>query len=150
MNALKSLSWLALIAQCVVLLAGCSRSDPERELRAAMADMQAAVVKKDTGAFMKFVADDFTRQSGGMTAKELRRTLTGVFLAQKSVSVSATVGEVTIDAKDKTRATVRITVLATGAQGMLPDTAQSWDMTAGFRREGGVWKVFNAEWKPLL
>ena len=131
----------------VTLLGACSRSDPEKELRAAVDAMQAAIQAKNTSGFLDHVADDFTRESGNFDKKEARRILAGVFLTHQSINVVSTVRDIKIDGQ---RATAQITVLATGSSGLLPERGQSWTFSTHWRREAGAWRVFNAEWKEAL
>ncbi len=59
--------WLAAAAVAVATvaaLAACSRSDPERELRATIDSMARALEQRRPGDFLDAVADDFTRESG--------------------------------------------------------------------------------------
>jgi ketosteroid isomerase-like protein len=144
----------ALLFAALALLAACSRSDPEKELRATLAAMEAAVQKRDASAFMAHVADDFTRQGGGMDAKELRRTLAAVFISNANITLTATVRELAIEPGGK-RATVQVAAAAAGGQGaLLPERAQGWDIRCAFRRQGnsasGKWQAFNCDWRELL
>jgi ketosteroid isomerase-like protein len=137
----------AFITLCIAAalgLAACSRSDPERELRAAISDMQAAIEAREMSRFLKHISDDFARQSGGFDRKEITRTLAGVFLSNQKINVVLTIRTVKIDGK---QATVVFNALATGGEGLLPERAQGWDFISEWRRDGSDWKVFSAEWK---
>jgi ketosteroid isomerase-like protein len=154
MNRVYGVLTAALLFAVLTLLGACARSDPEKELRATLVEMQAAVQKRDPSAFMAHVADDFTRQAGGMDAKELRRTLAAVFIRNQSIDITATVRELAIEPGGK-RATVQVTAAAAGGQGaLLPERAQGWDIRCAFRRQGnstsGKWQAFNCDWKELL
>jgi len=45
------------------------------------------------------------------------------------------------------RARTKVRVVATGGSGLLPERGQTWEFDAGWRREKGTWRVFNAEWQ---
>ena len=48
------------------------------------------------------------------------------------------------------RATVRFSAVVTGGSGrFLPERAQAWEVTSGWRDEGGDWRLYYAQWKPL-
>jgi ketosteroid isomerase-like protein len=127
------------------LLAACGRGDPERELRATIAKMARAIETHDPGDFLDHLADDFTRDSGAFGKLEAKRLLAGVMLRNEKIGVTAVVTRVEIEG-DRARATLR--VLATGGRGgLLPERGQSWQFESSWRREGGAWKVFNAEWR---
>ncbi|MGE0802557.1 MAG: hypothetical protein AB7G13_18865 [Lautropia sp.] len=133
----------ALLAALVMLLAaGCSRSPSEQGLRDVIAEMAAAVEKRDAAAFLSHVADDFTRESGGMDQQQLRALLLGLFLRNQRIDVVTSIREIRIDGK---RATVRLSVLATGGAGLLPERGRAWDLTTAWRHDGD-WKIFNAQW----
>jgi hypothetical protein len=135
-----------------VLLAGCSRADPERELRETIAAMAHAVEARDPGTFLAALTEDFTRESGAFGKPDAKRVLAGVYLRNEKIRLAAVVTDVTIDG-DGERARARVRVVATGASsaaGLLPERGQTWEFDTAWRRDGGRWKVFNAEWREGL
>jgi ketosteroid isomerase-like protein len=133
-----------LLALGAVLAAGCGRSDPERELRATIDAMAQAIEKREPAAFLDAMADDFSRESGAFGKQDAKRTLVAAILRNEKIHVSAAVTELRIDGE---RAFARVRVVATGGAGLLPERGQTWDFESAWRREGGQWKVFNAEWR---
>ena len=125
-------------------LAACSRSDPERELRDTIAAMAKAIESREPGAFLDSVADDFTRESGAFGRQDVKRTLAGIYLRNEKIRLAAVVTDVRLEG-DRARARVR--VVATGTTGLLPERGQSWEFDSAWRRDGGRWRVFNAEWR---
>jgi hypothetical protein len=136
---------LALLA-CVLLFA-CARSDPERELRAAVAQMAHAVEARTPGDLLEYLADDFTRESSTFGKPDVRRMLAGVILRNEKISVTAIVTSVEITGE---RARMKVRVVATGGAALFPERGQTWDFDAAWRREKGRWRVFNAEWQEGL
>jgi len=136
-----------LLVVVTITLAACSRSDPERELRSAVAAMAQSIEQREPAAFLDFVSDDFARDSGAFGKQEAKRLLAAVYLRNEKVSVNAVVTDVRIE-KDRARAKVR--VFATGGAGLLPERGQGWDFDSTWRREKGRWKVYNAEWVDVL
>ena len=128
----------------MLVAAGCSRSDPERELRATIAAMAAAIESKEVGRVLDHVTEDFTRDSGGFGRQEVRRVLAAALLRNDKISVTAVVTSIEVQGN---RATAQVRVVATGGAGLLPERGQTWDFTTAWRREGSQWKVFNAEWR---
>src|SRR5215831_17703088 len=100
---------LALLV-CVLFVA-CARSDPERELRAAVAQMAHAVEARAPGDLLEYLADDFTRESSAFGKQDVRRVLAGVLLRNEKISVTAVVTSVEITGE---RARTRVRVVATG------------------------------------
>ena len=126
---------------------GCSRSDPERELRSSVSAMAQAIEQREPAAFLDSISDDFARESGAFGQQDVKRLLVGAYLRNEKISVNAVVTDVRIDG-DRARAKVR--VVATGGAGLLPERGQGWDFDSVWRRENGRWKVYNAEWIEAL
>jgi hypothetical protein len=135
------------IAALGTLIAGCARSDPERELRDTIGAMAAAIEKRDPGVFLEALADDFTRDSGAFGKDDAKRVIAGALLPHEKIRVIAVVTDVRIDGK---RAFAKVRVVATGGAGLLPERGQTWEFDSAWRREGGRWRVFNAEWREGL
>ncbi len=135
---------MALLMPAVLALAACSRGDPERELRDTIAAMAKAIEGGEPGAFLESVADDFTRESGAFGKQDAKRVLAGIYLRNEKIHLAAVVTDLRIEG-DRARARVR--VVATGGPGLLPERGQSWEFDSAWRRDGGQWKVFNAEWR---
>lgn len=109
--------------------------------------MQAAASARDPGQFMEGITDDFSG-SGGIDRAALHNLLRMQFLA--NATVTATIGPVATELHDD-KATVRFSVVLTGGAGrVLPDSVQSYNVTSGWRLVDGEWKVYWAEWKPML
>jgi len=129
------------------LLGGCSRSDPEQQLRSTIAAMARAVEQREPANFLDVVADDFARESGAFGKQDAKRVLAGAYVRNEKITVSAVVTEVRVDGD---RASAKVKVFATGGAGLLPERGQTWDFDSAWRRESGRWKVFNAEWSEGL
>jgi len=138
---------VAVLLLALAFVAGCGRSDPERELRATIDAMAQAIEKREPAAFMEALTDDFSRESGAFGKQEAKRTLVAAILRNEKIGVSAVVTEVRIEGD---RAFARVRVVATGGAGLLPERGQAWDFESAWRRERGQWKVFNAEWREGL
>ena len=138
------MSGRAFFLALVLLAAACGRSDPEKELRAAVAAMAQAIEQHRVGDALEPVADDFTRESGAFGKQDARRLLAATVLRNEKIQVSATVTEVRIEGD---RAFAKVRVLAIGGAGLLPERGQAWEFDTVWRRDRGGWKVFNAEWR---
>jgi hypothetical protein len=131
----------------LALAAGCTRSDPERELRATIDTMAQAIEKREPAAFLDAVAEDFTRESGAFGKQDAKRTLLAAHLRNEKILVNAVVTGVRIEGD---RAFAQVRVIATGGAGLLPERGQTWDFDSAWRRERGQWRVYNAEWREGL
>lgn len=129
-------------------LTGCSRSDPERELRATIDTMARAIEQREPGAFLDALAEDFTRDSGAFGKQDAKRLLAAQMLRNERITLAVAVTDIAIEG-DRARVTLR--VLATGsAGGLIPERGQAWEFTSAWRRSGSRWQVFNAEWRDGL
>lgn len=130
-----------------MLSLGCTRSNPERELREAITRMASAIEQRQPGDFVGALADDFTRESGGFDKQEVRRVLAAVMLRNARIGVTSVVTSMQVEGD---RARVQLRVVATGGDGLLPERGQTWEIDSAWRRDGNRWKVFNAEWREGL
>jgi len=146
MSTDRSLLRIAFVVLATAAI-GCSRSDPERELRSAVSSMAQSIEQREPSAFLDSLSDDFARESGAFGKQDVKRLLLGAYLRNEKISVNAVVTDVRIDG-DRARAKVR--VVATGGAGLLPERGQGWDFDSVWRRESGRWKVYNAEWSEAL
>ena len=128
-------------------LAGCDSTPPEQKLRATIAKMETDGEAHKVSDVMDVVADDFGGP-GGMDRKGLQRFLTLVSLQNTNLGV--TMGPIEVEVMGE-RATAKFTLGATGGAGrFMPDRAQVYDVTTGWRMEGGEWKLISAQWKDQL
>jgi hypothetical protein len=134
-------------AAAALPLAACTRSDPERELRATIATMAQAIERREPADFLDGVAEDFTRESSAFGKQDAKRILAGILLRNEKISVTAVVTDLQIDGE---RASARLRVVATGGAGLLPERGQTWEFDSAWRRVDGRWQVFNAEWREGL
>ncbi|MEA9752374.1 nuclear transport factor 2 family protein [Xanthomonas campestris pv. raphani] len=125
------LRWhVGMAALCVLLLAGCA----EQRLRATVEQMRAAIEARDVREAMAPVAEDFVGEHG-MDAAGARRLLQLQLLGHQTIGV--TVGPVDVQMQGST-ATVRFSVLLTGGGRWLPDQAQHYQVTTGWRLRGST------------
>lgn len=136
---------LLLAAVLLGLLSGCARSDPETRLRGDFQQLQSALDERRVGDFMDAISADFAGNEGldrAATHKMLRLQMLG------RATTSVTTGPLDVSLQGDT-ATVRFTAIATGGSGrFMPDTANVYDVTTGWRDQGGTWRVYYAQWQP--
>ena len=138
----------ALFPLLAVVLAGavaCARTAPEDALRARIAALEEAIDARDAGALRGFLADDFVGP-GGMDDAGARRLAQGVFLRYRDIGTQ--LGPLDVEVQD-THARVGFDVVVTGgANAMLPQSGQVYDVRTAWRLEGGEWRLLSAEWTP--
>lgn len=109
--------------------------------------MQADGEAHEVSAVMGSVAEDFAGPNG-MDHKQLRAFLAVVSLRNRQLGV--TIGPMEIELIGE-RATAKFTLYATGgAGGLLPDRAQVYEVTTGWKMVDGEWMLISADWKDQL
>ena len=127
----------------LLLLTGCSRPDPEQQLRAQWQAMQRAVEEKRPDDFMEAVSEDFTGNDGAD-----RAALHQLLRMQLGGNVGVSTGPLQVQILGSA-ATVRFTVLVSSGRGrFVPDSGHTYNITSGWREEEGQWRVYYAQWKP--
>ena len=110
-------------------------------------EMQSAAGEGRVGDFMEGVSDDFAGNQG-MNRAALHNLLRMQVLAKSNRSV--TTGPLRIQMQGE-QASVRFdTILAGGSGRFLPDSARTYSITSGWRIEQGEWRVYYAQWEPML
>lgn len=135
------------LCACVLALAACSRPAPEQALRDTLAQMQSAIEARDASALAEHVAEDFIGPEG-MDRKDARRLAQVVFLRNRDVG--ATFGPLQVSMQEE-HATVAFSAALTGGSGaLLPDSAQVYEVSTGWRMRGDEWELVSADWKPRM
>lgn len=143
-RAIRTMAWIAL---SLLVLAACSRSDPEAALREAVASLQSALEQRDAAAMQQHLADDFIGNDG--LDRDGARRLAAVYLLRHR-DVGVTTGPLDVDMA-QAHATVRFTAMLRGGSGRaLPDAAQVYEVETGWRFDDGRWKLSSAHWTPRL
>ncbi len=131
----------------VLLAAGCSKTPPEQALRQAMAELQAGVEKRDADVVEERLAEDFVGPDG-LDRDGVRRMAALQMMRHEKLGL--TIGPLDVRIQER-HATVRFTAAATGGSGgLIPDSAEVYQVETGWRLEGDEWKMTSASWKPSL
>lgn len=137
-----------LILIALLLLPGCARPPDEQRIRDAIDAMQAALSERVPKAFMRHIADDFTGDQGGLDRAGIANLLRLQML--RHAQIGALIGPVDIEVEGD-RATARFPMTLTGGSGsLLPDSAGQYRLETGWRRAGGDWLCYHAQWERVL
>lgn len=109
-------------------------------------EMQSAAREGRIGDVMESVADDFVGNQG-LDRAAMHNTLRMAVLGKSSLGV--TTGPLRIEMQGN-QAAVRFEVMLAGGGRFLPDSAQTYSVTSGWRVEKGEWRVYYAQWEPML
>ena len=145
LQTFRRLARAGVLLLALAMLAACARDTPETALRAQLQRMQTAASERKASDFMEGVAADFVGNEG-MDRAALHNLMRAQVIGNSTIGV--TTGPVEVEEKDG-QATLRFTVLLTGGSGrFVPDSAQTYSITSGWRIEDGEWRVYYAQWKP--
>jgi hypothetical protein len=128
----------------VLLLAGCTGDTPEQRLRDTIAAMADAVEAKKSGEFIEHVSEDFIGDHDRFDRQSLRGYLAGMMIRKQAITV--TLGPLDVKMHDD-RATVRVDVIVTGGEGVIPDSGDHLDIESGWKLVDGEWQCYVAELK---
>ena len=129
-------------------LGGCAAPEaPDQAVRDAVAQLQGDIDRRDTDAVLSVLAEDFAGRDG-MDRRGARALAAGAFLRYRSVRVR--LGQVEVTVQGETRANADFTAVLTGGTGVLPESAQVYDVRTGWRREEDEWFLVSADWTPRL
>lgn len=131
----------------LAMMAGCSRTPPEQELRRAVADLEQAIESRDVSRLVDGLSEDFAGVEG-MDRQQARRLAQGMFLRHPTISINT--GPMTIQVQDQRASIEFVASVAGGSGAMLPDSMQMYRVKTGWRREGSQWLLVGAQWTPEL
>lgn len=142
--------WLASACAWMLLLmvvAGCSRPDPEVALRESVAGLQAAIEQRDPAAMQQQLADDFIGNDG-LDRDGARRMAALLLMRHRDIGIDT--GPLQLELAGE-HAVVRFTAMLRGGSGrLLPDAARVYEVETGWRMEHGEWRLTSARWSPVL
>ncbi|MOA26812.1 hypothetical protein D3C78_1476380 [compost metagenome] len=139
---LFALSILVLLS----LLGGCTQSDPQAALEAAVQQLQDNLEAKDTGAVLEQLQPQFSAQQQYDRAW-VQRTMALLFLRHKQVKVLALSQSSRIDPTYSSKGHTEAQVAMTGAEGLIPDSARHYSVKLEWWLEDGEWRLARLDWE---
>lgn len=138
----------SLILVSALTLAACGGdTSPEDELRAVVAQAEAAAEARDASGLFELLSDDY-RDPRGNAAEAIKRYLRGYLVMHQAIYLLVRIDEIELQAADLAR--LRATVAMLGSEA---EAASAWDLAADVHefditlaREGGEWRVTRADW----
>lgn len=132
------LSAYLLLVVLQLLLSGCDRSPPEEAIRAALAELEEAIERGDTGAVMDRLSEEVVIQYHGTELQQvqIQRTLMGLFLRYPQRQLTLTQIDIELDPLTGEQARVRFTALTWGGRGALPDNADGHQVDSHWHYDG--------------
>jgi hypothetical protein len=140
------LARLWIFALALTLIAGCSPSNPQAALEAAVQQLQDNLEAKRSSAVLEQLHPEFRAQQQ-YDRQWAKRTMLGLFLRFNNVKVIALSKSSSLDPNSSTKGYTEAQVAVTGAEGLIPDSANAYSVKLEWWLEGGEWKLARIEWK---
>ena len=139
-----SMWWCGLFA-VLLALAACHRTPAERQITQAIETAVGAARTNDASGVLATVSDDFTGNNGDLDRRGLRQLLAVRAFRQDKSGVL--IGPVVFEHKGD-RVIAKFNLVLTGGKpgDLLPEQSAIYAMTTAWRREGGRWRCYSAEW----
>lgn len=131
---------------CLAFLAGCSRSDPQAALEAAVQQLQDNLEAKRPSAVIKQLHAQFGAQQQ-YDRDWATRTMTLLFMRYKQVKVIALSKNSHIDPTYRNKGYTQAQVALTGAQGLIPESAGHYSVKLEWWLEDGEWQLARLDWE---
>jgi len=128
------------------LLTGCTPSDPQAALEAAVQQLQDNLEAKNTGDVMDQLHPQFSAQQQ-YDRTWAQRTMAMLFLRHKQVRVIAIGTSSEVDPTYSEKGHTRAEVAVTGAEGLIPDSARHYSVKLEWWLEDGEWKLARLNWE---
>ncbi len=140
------LARLWIVALALTLITGCSRSDPQVALEAAVQQLQDNLIAKRSSDVIDQLHPEFRAQQQS-DREWAKRTMLGLFLRYQNVRVLALSKTSSIDPNVSSKGYTEAQVAVTGAEGLIPDSANAYSVKLEWWLEGDEWKLARIDWK---
>lgn len=140
-------SHIVYLCFCLLLvLAGCSQTPDEEQIKQHIEKMQAALENRDTGELMSVLHPDFMAREK-MDREQLKALVTLQFIRHQKINVMLLSLDTTIDQHYDYRAQSRGTAIITGASQLLPDDGRIYHFSLDWRKSGDDWLLRQIDWE---
>ena len=128
------------------LLGGCTKSDPQAALEAAVQQLQDNLEAKDTSAVLEQLHPQFRAQQQ-YDRQWAQRTMALLFLRHKQVKVLALSKSSSLDATYSNKGHTQAEIALTGAESLIPDSASHYSVKLEWWLEDDEWKLARLDWE---
>ncbi|MCL2872240.1 MAG: hypothetical protein FWF41_04580 [Betaproteobacteria bacterium] len=135
---------------CIALLAvsACgSRTDRQSMLNAAVKNLQTALEKKDADAVLALLHPEFSGQQADQDREWARQTMKLMFLRYKNIRIVVLSQDSRVGDRTADIGSTDASVTLTGAEGLIPDSAQHYQVKLEWRWFDKQYKLFRLHWE---
>lgn len=129
-----------------LLLTGCSGGDPRSALDAAAAGLEENIRSRKTSAVMQQLHGDFLAQQH-YGPSEVRQRMQLLFMRYQNIGVLVLNRQCELDKSFYDRGNCSARVGITGAQGIIPERAEHYQVTSQWQLSGKEWKLLRLDWQ---
>ena len=130
-----------------VLLAACSSTPAEQQIRESLQAAAAAAQAADAGAFGDVLSDEFDGNRGELDRTRLLNMLRVQRL--RGAKPCVLLGPISIEARGD-RYVTSFTATLSGGGRILPDRIGIYSIETAWKRVNGDWLCYSASWKRKL
>lgn len=138
----KSLLWLF----GALAIAACSTSSPEDALNKAAKQLQSNLEEKNAGAVVKQLHTDFQAQQHH-DKQAAHQQMLGLFLRYRNVNIIVLNRQCQLDKGFNYRGQCTAQVTVTGAQGLIPERLDYYQVSSQWELESGDWLLHGLDWQ---
>ena len=139
-----------LAASLVFILSACGKTPPEEAIGKNMDELQLAIQEKDNGGVRGYLSSQFRgfgERGTQLDVNNVRQYLAGIFLRYRNINVLISNTRIAVEEYDPFRATSTSSVVVTGAEGLIPDTARVYQVKGSWALEDDEWKLLEVSWE---
>lgn len=136
----------AIFLALITLLGGCRANDPTSALQEAAEQLQGALEARKTSAVMQLLHPSF-QAAGQFDQDWAQQTMRGLFLRYRSVRILLLSQSHRLDASYHDRAHSEAQVTITGAEGLIPNSAQVYHVRLEWALHNGEWLLARLDWE---
>ncbi|HTV84004.1 MAG TPA: hypothetical protein VME63_01250 [Dyella sp.] len=139
--------WVCLLAVLAVSVAGCRRAPDDVLIRQALDKAAQGVRAVDASAVTAQLTDDFDGNDGEMGRKDIGNLLR--VASFRGETLHAVLGPVDVQPRGD-RYLADFTVTLTSGGKLFPSQLGVYAVQTAWKREGHVWRCYQASWKQQL
>lgn len=139
---LPALLWVAL-----AMNACAPRPADEEIILAHLNEMTRALAERETRAFMRPIAEDFTGITWDLDRQAAMQLLRREMLIRQQIRVHLV--NVDVELRGDDRAVAVFHAILIGGSGRIPEEGRWFRVESGWRRAGRDWELISAEWEQV-
>jgi hypothetical protein len=141
---------VTLCAALVVLgtLPSCERPmTVDQQIRATILEMEKHIEAGERLAFMNYISEDFSGQSGAMNRDQLRAYV--ILQYKRYQRLQGQLLPIDVEDRGDGQAAAWFRAVVTGGPGWIPESGQVFEFETYWRQDGGDWLLTTANWTPV-